>query len=68
MIDQSNLGKEGPLVGRRGYGAMVPEGYDGVSDDDDAAKTLVHAIEAGMMIDSADAYGGGHNETLIAGL
>jgi aryl-alcohol dehydrogenase-like predicted oxidoreductase len=47
---------------------MVPEGYDGVSDDDDAAKTLVHAIEAGMMIDSADAYGGGHNETLIAGL
>ena len=66
MIDKSNLGKEGPPVGRLGYGAMVLEGYYGASDDDDAVKTLLHAIDAGMMIDSADAYGGGHNETLIA--
>ena len=66
MIDKSNLGKEGPPVGRLGYGAMVLEGYYGASDDNDAVKTLQHAIDAGMMIDSADAYGGGHNETLIA--
>ena len=65
MIEKTNLGKEGPLVGRLGYGAMVLEGYYGASDDDSAVKTLVHAIDAGMMIDSADAYGGGHNESLI---
>ena len=45
---------------------MVLEGYYGESNDDDAIKTLLHAIDAGMMIDSADAYGGGHNESLIA--
>ena len=66
MIEKTNLGKEGPLVGRLGYGAMVLEGYYGASDDDSAVKTLVHAINSGMMIDSADAYGSGHNESLIA--
>jgi aryl-alcohol dehydrogenase-like predicted oxidoreductase len=66
MIEKTNLGKEGPLVERLGYGAMVLEGYYGASDDDIAVKTLVHAIDSGMMIDSADAYGGGHNELLIA--
>ena len=29
-------------------------------------KRLKHAIDAGMMIDSADAYGNGHNESLLA--
>jgi aryl-alcohol dehydrogenase-like predicted oxidoreductase len=67
MINKSDLGKNGPPVGRLGYGAMVLEGYYGASDDDEAVKTLLHAIDAGMMIDSADAYGGGHNETLVAG-
>jgi aryl-alcohol dehydrogenase-like predicted oxidoreductase len=66
MIEKAKLGKDGPLVGRLGYGAMVLEGYYGVSDDNLAVKTLIHAIELGMMIDSADAYGNGHNESLIA--
>lgn len=66
MIEKTNLGKDGPRVGRLGYGAMVLEGYYGESDDDSAVDTLLHAIDAGMMIDSADAYGGGHNESLIA--
>jgi len=48
-----------------GYGAMGLEGYYGESDDTEAVKTLVHAIEKGMMIDTADAYGAGHNEDLI---
>lgn len=48
-----------------GYGAMGLEGYYGASDDTAAVKTLVHAIEQGMMIDTADAYGAGHNEELI---
>ena len=66
MIEKAKLGENGPLVGRLGYGAMVLEGYYGNSDDDSAVQTLVHAIDLGMMINSADAYGNGHNELLIA--
>jgi aryl-alcohol dehydrogenase-like predicted oxidoreductase len=66
MIDKRWLGKEGPSVGCLGYGAMVLEGYYGGSDDDEAVHTLQHAIDLGMMIDTADAYGNGHNELLVA--
>ena len=66
MIEKAELGKNGPQVGRLGYGAMVLEGYYGDSDDDSAVKTILHAIDSGMMIDSADAYGNGHNELLVA--
>lgn len=52
-------------INRIGYGAMGLEGYYGESDDSNAVKALVHAIEKGMMIDTADAYGAGHNESLI---
>ena len=65
MIKKYSLGKMGPEVGCLGYGAMVLEGYYGHSDDNQAIKTIRHAAEAGMMIDSADAYGGGHNERLV---
>ncbi len=66
MIDKRVLGKQGPSVGCLGYGAMVLEGYYGASDDEAAIKTLQHAIDLGMMIDTADAYGNGHNEFLVA--
>jgi len=66
MIDRRSLGKAGPLVGCLGYGAMVLEGYYGRSDDDQAIRTLHRAIDLGMMIDTADAYGNGHNEALVA--
>ena len=52
-------------IKRIGYGAMVLEGYYGSSEEADAVNVLVHAIENNMMIDSADAYGEGRNETLI---
>jgi aryl-alcohol dehydrogenase-like predicted oxidoreductase len=66
MIETRPLGKEGPLVGVLGYGAMVLEGYYGASDDEDAVGTIHRALDGGMtMIDSADAYGNGHNERLV---
>ncbi len=65
MNKQATLGANGPLVGRMGYGAMVLEGFYGASDDSAAVDTLRHAIDRGMMIDSADAYGNGHNESLV---
>ena len=66
MIPKRALGKNGPAVGCLGYGAMVLEGYYGVSDDNQAVETIRHALDAGLtMIDSADAYGNGHNEMLV---
>lgn len=53
-------------IKRVGYGAMVLEGYYGGIDDNDGVDVLRHAIDEGLMIDSADAYGAGHNESLIA--
>ena len=66
MIDKRSLGTGGPQVGAIGYGAMVLEGYYGASDDVEAVGTIHRALDAGMtMIDSADAYGNGHNERLV---
>ena len=66
MMEKRWLGEGGPLVGALGYGAMVLEGYYGASDDDEAVRTIHRALDAGMtMIDSADAYGNGHNESLV---
>lgn len=66
MIEKRSLGKNGPAVGCLGYGAMVLEGYYGASDDERAVETIHRALDEGMtMIDSADAYGNGHNETLV---
>lgn len=65
-IPKRQLGPGGPLVGCLGYGAMVLEGYYGPSDDEKAMTTIRHALERGLtMIDSADAYGNGHNESLV---
>src|SRR5919204_631977 len=51
-----------------GYGAMVLEnGMYGAADDERSLATLRHAIDAGAtLLDTADAYGAGHNEQLVA--
>ncbi|TAN56905.1 MAG: aldo/keto reductase [Rhodospirillales bacterium] len=64
-MSQRRLGKEGPAVASVGYGAMVLEGYYGPVSDETATEALSRAIDLGMMIDTADAYGEGHNESLI---
>jgi len=67
MIPQRVLGKNGPEVSAIGYGAMVLEGYYGATDESAAVDTLSHALDIGVnFIDTADAYGNGHNEILIA--
>jgi aryl-alcohol dehydrogenase-like predicted oxidoreductase len=63
---KANLGQEGPLVGRLGYGAMVLEGLYGGCEEISAVDTLAYAMDRGMMIDTADAYGNGRNEGLVA--
>jgi aryl-alcohol dehydrogenase-like predicted oxidoreductase len=66
MLPERTLGRNGPRVGALGYGAMVLEGYYGATREAEAIATLRHAVRAGFtLIDTADAYGNGRNETLI---
>ncbi len=66
MFAKRTIGTNGPEVGAIGYGAMVLEGYYGDADDDEGVRAIQHALDVGMnLIDSADAYGNGHNERLI---
>lgn len=61
-----NLGKDGPLVSAIGYGAMGLEGFYGGTDEQSAIAVVRHALDVGCsFIDSADAYGNGHNEELL---
>jgi aryl-alcohol dehydrogenase-like predicted oxidoreductase len=67
MMPQRVLGKNGLKVSAIGYGAMVAEGYYGPADETAAVDTIRHALDIGVnFIDTADTYGNGHNETLVA--
>lgn len=66
MNQRTTIGQNGPSTHPVGYGGMVLEGYYGKSDDDAALVTLGQALDLGMHLDTADAYGNGHNEALIA--
>ena len=62
----ANLGENGPSIPRVGFGAMTLDGVYGAVEEDTAVGILRHAVESGLMIDTADAYGGGENERRIA--
>jgi len=67
MIPKRILGRNGPHFSAIGYGAMVLEGYYGAADETSAVDTIRHALDIGVnFIDTADFYGEGHNEKLIA--
>ena len=66
MEPQRKLGRSGPSVSAIGYGAMGLEGYYGATDEENALEVIGHALEVGCsFIDTADAYGNGHNEGLV---
>lgn len=65
MTAKIKLGQNGPMVHPIGMGGMSFEGYYGAAEESESLKTIQQALELGMMIDTADAYGGGSNETLI---
>ncbi|KAI9362007.1 aldo/keto reductase [Zopfochytrium polystomum] len=61
------LGRDGPLVAPIGLGAMGMSEFYGPADDDESVRVLHHAIDVGMnFIDTADMYGWGRNERLLA--
>jgi aryl-alcohol dehydrogenase-like predicted oxidoreductase len=67
-MEYRTLGRTGLRVSEVGFGAMTIGGeVFGATDDRESLKTLHHALDAGMnFIDTADAYGRGHSEELIA--
>ncbi len=60
------LGNNGLMVSAIGFGCASLSSAYGPSDDKDSVKTLQHAIDAGVsLLDTSDAYGNGHNETIV---
>jgi aryl-alcohol dehydrogenase-like predicted oxidoreductase len=60
---------DGLDVSRLGFGGMALTPVYGEVDQEDALRTLHHAVDSGVsFIDTADIYGGGSNEELIAQL
>jgi aryl-alcohol dehydrogenase-like predicted oxidoreductase len=67
-MDQRMLGHGGPQVGAIGLGCMgMSWAYaESSRDDDESIATLHQAIDLGVsLIDTADVYGDGHNESLV---
>jgi aryl-alcohol dehydrogenase-like predicted oxidoreductase len=61
------LGSTGPAVSALGLGAMSMSGGYGVADRTQSIATVHAALDAGItLIDTADFYGMGHNELLLA--
>ncbi|MFD4696708.1 aldo/keto reductase [Streptomyces niveus] len=66
-ITTVTLGATGPTVGVQGFGAMGISEFYGDTDESAARDTLEATVEAGVtLIDTADAYGRGANETFLA--
>jgi len=63
---QHTLGNNGLVVPAIGFGCASLSSAYGPSDDKNSIKTLHHAIDAGVrLFDTSDAYGNGHNETIV---
>jgi aryl-alcohol dehydrogenase-like predicted oxidoreductase len=61
------LGKSSLVVSALGLGCMGMSQSYGTPDDAESVATLNHAIDMGItMLDTADMYGGGANEELLA--
>lgn len=65
-MEYRRLGTTGPVVSAVGLGCMGMSQFYGKRDDRHSTDTIQAAIDAGVnFLDSADAYGSGHNEVLI---
>lgn len=61
------LGRNGPVVSALGLGCMGMSEFYGERDEAEALATLHHALDRGItMLDTADMYGIGANEELLA--
>jgi aryl-alcohol dehydrogenase-like predicted oxidoreductase len=66
MMHYRKLGSSGLNVSAIGLGCMSMSGIYGKGDDAESMKVIQRALELGInFIDTADAYGHGHNEELV---
>src|ERR1700728_3172952 len=67
LMQYRRLGKSSLVVSALGLGCMGMSQSYGTPDDAESLATLNHAIDKGItMLDTADMYGGGANEELLA--
>jgi len=67
MISKRPLGQDGPQVSALGLGCMGMSGSYGPSDRTESISTIFTALDHGInLLDTADFYGMGHNELLLA--
>jgi aryl-alcohol dehydrogenase-like predicted oxidoreductase len=63
---QKQLGSSSLTVSAIGLGCWGMSGCYGAADEAEAEATLLHALDRGInFFDTADSYGGAHNESLI---
>ena len=69
-MQYTQLGQRGPRVSTIGFGAWAIGGMNWGETDDDVSRRALHvALDQGVtLIDTADVYGFGHSEELIAGM
>ena len=67
-MQYTKLGKRGPRISTIGFGAWAIGGMNWGPTDDAVSKKALHAaLDAGVtFFDTADVYGFGHSENLIA--
>jgi aryl-alcohol dehydrogenase-like predicted oxidoreductase len=66
-MQRRRLGRNGPTVSALGFGLMSLSSAYGPSDDDESLRTIHRALDLGIdFLDTAEAYGAGHNERLAA--
>ena len=68
-MDYRRLGRTDMEVSSIGFGAWAIGGFWGQVDDEQSIRALHAAIDEGVnFIDTADVYGDGHSERLLARL
>jgi aryl-alcohol dehydrogenase-like predicted oxidoreductase len=66
-MQRRTLGADGPSISTLAYGLMSLSSTYGPSEDEESVAAIHRALDLGIVfLDTAEAYGGGHNERLLS--